>query len=54
ERHIDYIHYNPVKHQYVSNVHDWPYSSFHSYVARGIYPENWGGSLNFVVGGGDN
>lgn len=42
-RHLDYIHYNPVKHGYVANVVDWPYSSFHRYVKAGTYPENWGG-----------
>ena len=41
ERHIDYIHYNPVKHAYVSKVADWPYSTFHRYVRDGIYPEDW-------------
>ncbi|WP_458789442.1 REP-associated tyrosine transposase [Adonisia turfae] len=26
-RHVEYIHYNPVKHGLVQNPHDWPYSS---------------------------
>lgn len=38
---MDYIHYNPVKHGYVKRVGDWPYSTFHRYVARGIYPPAW-------------
>ena len=41
ENHINYIHYNPVKHGYVCNVKDWPYSSFHHYVKKGILPLNW-------------
>jgi putative transposase len=41
ERHVDYIHYNPVKHGYVERVADWPYSSFHRYVERGIYDLEW-------------
>jgi putative transposase len=41
-RHVDYIHWNPVKHCWVKCVKDWPHSSFHSYVRRGIYPMNWG------------
>jgi putative transposase len=45
ERHVDYIHYNPVKHGLVSRVADWPYSSFHRYVAQGILPADWGGDL---------
>ena len=40
--HIAYIHYNPVKHGYVKSVIDWPYSSFHRYVEKGLIEENWG------------
>ena len=43
QAHIDYIHYNPVKHGYVARVCDWPYSSFHQYVRRGELPWEWGG-----------
>jgi putative transposase len=42
EKHIDYTHYNPVKHGYVKAVKDWPHSTFHRHVALGHYPENWG------------
>jgi len=42
-RHIDYIHYNPVKHGLVSQVSDWPHSSFHRYVKLGVLPKDWGG-----------
>ena len=38
KRHIDYLHYNPVKHGFVSRVRDWPYSSFHRGVRKGMYP----------------
>nr|WP_249037242.1 transposase [Desulfobacter hydrogenophilus] len=41
--HIDYIHYNPVKHKHVNQVKDWPYSSFHHYVRQGLLPIDWGG-----------
>ena len=41
--HIDYIHYNPVKHGYVSNACDWPYSSLHRYIRQGLLPQDWGG-----------
>lgn len=41
-RHVDYIHWNPLKHGWVRHVADWPHSSFHEYVRRGLYPENWG------------
>jgi putative transposase len=43
ERHVDYIHFNPVKHALVQRVRDWPYSSFHRYVRDGILPEDWAG-----------
>ncbi len=42
ERHVDYIHYNPVSHQLVDAPCNWPYSSFHRYVEQGVYPNNWG------------
>ena len=41
-RHIDYIHYNPVKHGVVSRVRDWESSSFHDYVIQGCYELEWG------------
>ena len=40
-RHIDYIHYNPVKHGYVHSPKDWSYSSFHWFVEEGVLDENW-------------
>jgi putative transposase len=43
QRHVDYIHYNPVKHGLVSQVKDWPHSTFHKHVALGMVDENWGG-----------
>jgi putative transposase len=42
-RHVDYIHYNPMKHGLVRRVRDWPHSSFHLYVRRGIMPDDWAG-----------
>jgi putative transposase len=50
ERHVDYIHYNPIKHGLVSRVADWPYSSFHRYVERGILPADWGGDVRGIEG----
>jgi putative transposase len=46
ERHVDYIHYNPVRHGLVDRVRDWPYSSFHRYVRRGLLPNDWGGDFS--------
>lgn len=44
QRHMDYLHYNPVKHGHVEQVSMWPYSTFHRYVKNGVYPLDWGGS----------
>lgn len=41
--HLDYIHYNPVKHGWAKQVKDWPYSTFHLWVGQGVYPLEWGG-----------
>ena len=45
-RHVDYIHYNPVKHGLVSRVADWRHSSFHRYVQQGLLPQDWGGDIS--------
>jgi len=39
--HLDYIHFNPVKHGPVERDQDWPWSSFHRYVRHGLLPEDW-------------
>ncbi len=45
ERHVDYVHFNPVKHKLVSQARDWPYSSLHLYVRRGLKPADWAGDV---------
>lgn len=47
-RHVDYIHWNPLKHGLVDKVSDWPYSTFHRYVDEGVYPKNWCGDSSAV------
>ena len=42
QHHLEYIHYNPVKHGYTQRPLDWSHSSLQRYVAMGIYPEGWG------------
>lgn len=42
-RHVDYIHFNPVKHGHAVRALDWPHSSFRRWVKRGEYPVDWGG-----------
>jgi putative transposase len=52
-RHVDYIHFNPVKHALVTRVSDWPYSSFHRYVREGALPEDWAGDAKDAGGFGE-
>lgn len=48
-RHVEYIHYNPVKHGYAKAPMDWPHSSFRQYVEAGVYPADWGcGEMSFI------
>ena len=49
-RHVEYIHYNPVKHGKVNSPSEWQYSSFNRYVQEGLYPFNWGSSQNIWQG----
>jgi len=37
QRHVDYIHYNPVKHGLVERVEDWPWSTYHRYLTQRYY-----------------
>ena len=51
--HIDYIHWNPVKHGWVKRVGDWPHSSFHAYVRRGLYSVDWACDPEDTIDGGE-
>ncbi|SHL38493.1 REP-associated tyrosine transposase [Phytopseudomonas punonensis] len=53
QRHMDYIHHNPVKHALVERVCDWPHSSFHAYVQRGVYPPDWGWAAEVEMAAGE-
>ncbi|HYN54456.1 MAG TPA: transposase [Methylotenera sp.] len=46
QAHMDYVHINPLKHALVKRVQDWPYSTFHRLVEKGIYPIDWAGDSN--------
>jgi len=48
EGHMNYIHYNPVKHGHVSSPKDWHWTSFHRLVKSGIYPSDWGGEVEIA------
>jgi putative transposase len=41
QAHMDYLHFNPVKHGFVGSVQEWEYSTFHHLVKKGVYPKNW-------------
>ncbi len=40
---VDYIHWNPRKHNVVRCIRDWPWSSFHRFAAAGHCSLDWGG-----------
>ena len=50
QSHLDYIHYNPVKHGYVEQAIDWPYSSFYLWVERKAYPRDWASRIDMDLG----
>jgi putative transposase len=45
ENHMNYIHYNPVKHGLIERAVDWPWTSLHRLIKDGKYPANWGESV---------
>jgi putative transposase len=51
QRHMDYIHYNPVKHGYAANPGQWQHSSFKQAAAKGLYDEQWGASEPTSISG---
>ena len=42
--HVDYIHYNPVKHGHATTAAEWPHSSFRHWMGRGAYSLDWASS----------
>ena len=51
QHHVDYVHRNPLKHGWVQRVQDWPHSTFHRYVAAGVYSADWCGDGKGVIQG---
>ena len=49
-RHVEYIHYNPVKHGLCDRVRDWPWSSYHQYVRKGLYTNGWDADTDTIDG----
>jgi putative transposase len=53
-RHVDYIHFNPVKHGHATRVGEWAHSSFHRFVRLGILAGDWSSDVgDGDVGGGN-
>ena len=52
QRHVDYIHINPVKHRHAVRASAWPYSSIHRYIRQGWLSSDWaaGASDHFLAG----
>lgn len=50
DRHVEYIHFNPIKHGHVRSVADWPYSSFYRFVRDGMLPANWASAVDDDIG----
>ena len=48
DHHLDYIHFNPVKHGYVTKSWCWEYSSFRYFVKNGKYGADWGHGDNTI------
>jgi putative transposase len=51
--HVDYAHFNLVKHGYVAHVADWPHSTFAACVRRGLYPKDWLGPVEHTLSAKD-
>ncbi len=47
-RHVEYIHYNPVKHGLAKSPGAWPHTTFHRYVKQGLYHSDWGADKEIV------
>jgi len=48
-RHVDYVHFNPVKHGLVRSPIEWRWSSIHRYVREGRLPANWCGTAELKL-----
>ena len=53
QRHVDYIHWNPVKHGWVQQVKEWAHSSFHVFVKQGLCSLDWAGGEDDIGDAGE-
>ena len=42
KKHLDYIHWNPVKHGFVNDPIEWQWSTFPKWLEEGFYDKAWG------------
>ncbi len=54
QRHMDYIHYNPVKHGHAASANEWPHSTFYYWVKQGYYDENWAAAVHVRESAGED
>lgn len=50
--HLNYIHFNPVKHGYCQYAEQWQWSTLLRYIAQGKYPSGWGQAVDIPDGVG--
>ena len=53
QRHVDYVHINPVKHGHVERAADWLHSSIHRYIERSWLTEDWACEPGIIERGGE-
>jgi putative transposase len=51
-RHIDYVHINPLKHGHARRASDWPYSSIHRYIRSGVVTIDWSADVDALKAAG--
>ena len=54
QRHVDYIHADPVRHGLVRSPRKWPFSSLHAYIEHGLRPLHWSGDVEARYGARGN
>jgi putative transposase len=50
-KHLDYLHYNPVKHGITKNPFKYQHSSLAIYYERGLYQRDWGVVNKIIIEG---
>jgi putative transposase len=53
QNHVDYIHYNPVRHGLVARAADWPHSTLHRHIRRGWASNDWAADVELRVQAGE-